>query len=210
MAASVVIADDHVILREGVVSLLDPERFEVVGTAADGREALEVASRRRPNIVLLDVTMPGMDGLAAAREIRKISPESRIILLTQRDDPETVVEAMKLGVAGYVLKCEAAADLVRTMEDAMRGGVNVSSRVLRPVMDTYLKEGRPGGDPLSPREREVLVLIAGGKSTKEAATELGISVKTAESHRSRIMEKLDIHETASLVRYAIRHRYIEA
>ena len=184
----------------------------MVARADNGREAVRLAAEHKPDLALLDVLMPEMDGLQATKEIKRVSPDTRVVLLTVQDDDRTVLEAVRSGVSGYVLKSEAPRDLMRTLEDAMAGGVNISSRVMRPVVENLiLGRGAPAvRDPLTTREKEVLRLIAEGRSTKEVACDLGISVKTAESHRARMMEKLNIHETATLVRYAIRSGLVEA
>jgi len=212
MPVSVLLADDHVILREAIGHLLDPGIYHVVARAENGLEAVKLAAEHQPDLALLDVLMPEMDGLEATREIRRVSPKTRIVLLTVQDDDRTVLEAVKAGISGYVLKSEAPRDLMRTLEDAMAGGVNISSRVMRPVVETFVlgRNHARESDPLTAREKEVLRLIADGKTTKEVASQLNISVKTAESHRARMMEKLDIHETATLVRYAIRTGLVQA
>jgi len=151
-----------------------------------------------------------MDGLNAAREIARTSPKTQTILLTQHDEDQYVSEALEAGVKGYVLKRQAASDLVHAIQQVSRGKVYLSPGVSRAVMDAYRSKSRTGDkDPLTPRERQVLQLIAEGKATKEIAQLLGISAKTAESHRTRLMQKLDIHETASLVRYAIRRGMVQ-
>ena len=176
----------------------------MVARAENGREAVRLAAELQPDLALLDVLMPEMDGVQATREIKRLSPGTRVVLLTVQEDDRTVLEAVKSGASGYVLKSDAPKDLLRTMEDVMAGGVGISSRLMRPVVETFVLGRGIATDPLTPREKEVLCHIADGKTTKEVAVKLGISVKTAESHRARMMEKLDIHETATLVRYAIR------
>lgn len=212
MPVTVLIADDHVILREAIGHLLDPDVYQVIARADNGRDAVRLAQELKPDLALLDVVMPEMDGLQATREIKRVSPATRVVLLTVKEDDRTVLEAVRSGVSGYVLKSEAPRDLLRTLEDALNGGVGISSRVMRPVVDTLVlgRNQHPVEDPLTARETEVLCLIADGKTTKEVANLLGISVKTAESHRARMMEKLDIHETATLVRYAIRRGLVVA
>jgi len=199
-----VLADDHVIVRQGLKALVERERFEVVGEASDGREALRLAQKLQPDIVILDLAMPLLNGLDAAREIHKSCARTKVILLTMYAEDRYVLEALQAHVAGYVLKTRAAGDLVQAIRDVGRGGTYLSSGVTRAVVDAFLTKAETPADPLTPRERQVLQLISEGKTTKEAAAILGISTKTADSHRTRIMKKLDIHDTANLVRHAIR------
>lgn len=204
MAIRVVIADDHQIVRQGFRALLEKEGFDVVGEAEDGNGAVALVKRYNPDLALLDIAMPNLNGIDAAREILRVSPETRTILLTMFSEDHRLLEALRAGVSGYLLKTRAVEDLVRAIKDVVRGGVYLSRGLSREVVDAYLARKPLGKIELSPRERQVLQLVAEGKTTKEVAGLLGVSVKTAESHRGRIMAKLDIHETASLVRYAIR------
>jgi DNA-binding NarL/FixJ family response regulator len=200
----VLLADDHQIVRQGLRSLLEKAGHEVVGEASDGREALKLARTLSPDIAVLDLSMPLLNGLDAAHEIRRIAPEIKTILLTMYTDKAYVLQALRAGARGYVLKTQAAEDLIRAIREISRGEVYLSPGVALSVVDAYLQKTDPDADPLTPRERQTLQLIAEGKSTKEIARVLSISFKTAESHRNRIMKKLDIHEVAGLVRYAIR------
>ena len=210
MAIRVVIADDHQIVRQGFRALLEKEGFDVVGEAEDGNGAVALVKRYNPDLALLDIAMPNLNGIDAAREILRVSPETRTILLTMFSEDHRLLEALRAGVSGYLLKTRAVEDLVRAIGDVVRGGVYLSRGLSREVVDAYLARKPLGKIELSPRERQVLQLVAEGKTTKEVACLLGVSVKTAESHRSRIMSKLDIHETAGLVRYAIREGIIQA
>jgi len=209
MPIQVLLADDHHIVREGLKSLLEKEGFRIVGEAADGREAVRLAAISHPDVAVLDLSMPSMNGLDAAREIIRSEPKTKAILLTVHTEDPYVLEALRAGVTGYVLKSQAPADLVQAIRETARGSIYLSPGVSRIVVDAYRGKTDLPSDPLTPREREVLQLVAEGKSTKQVAGILGVSVKTAESHRSRIMEKLDIHETATLVRYAIRRGLIQ-
>ncbi|HVQ35178.1 MAG TPA: response regulator transcription factor [Candidatus Bathyarchaeia archaeon] len=210
MAIRVVIADDHQIVRQGFRALLEKEGFDVVGEAEDGNGAVALVKRYNPDLALLDIAMPNLNGIDAAREILRVSPETRTILLTMFSEDHRLLEALRAGVSGYLLKTRAVEDLVRAIKDVVRGGVYLSRGLSREVVDAYLARKPLGKIELSPRERQVLQLVAEGKTTKEVAGLLGVSVKTAESHRGRIMAKLDIHETAGLVRYAIREGIIQA
>ncbi len=210
MSTSVVLADDHPVVRQGVKMLLEREKFDVVGEASDGFEAIALAQQLRPDVVVLDLVMPTLNGLGAVDEIRKASPRSKMLLLTMYTDEHYVLEALHAGVNGYVSKAEAPEHLLQAIRELCAGGVYLSPSVSGAVVEAYLSKTDVPRDPLTSRERQVLQLIAEGKTTKEIAVILGVSVKTAESHRSKLMEKLDIHSTAGLVRYAIRRGLVVA
>jgi two-component system, NarL family, response regulator NreC len=210
MPLRILLADDHVIVRQGFRLLLEQAGFNVVGEAADGREAVKLAAESKPDVALIDLAMPMLNGLDTCREISKVSPSTRTILLTMYSEEQYILEALRAGVTGYMLKAKASTDLEQAIREVSRGAVYLSPGISRNVVQAYLHSGEPLTDPLSPREREVLQLVAEGKTTKEIASVLGISVKTVESHRTRIMAKLNIHETAGLVRYAIRQGLIQA
>jgi DNA-binding NarL/FixJ family response regulator len=188
---------------------LEREKFQVVAEASDGQEVIRLAETNHPDIAVLDISMPTLNGIEAARELGRSCPQTKVILLTQHEEEQYIHEALEVGVKGYVLKNQVASDLVHAMQQVSRGGIYLSPGVSRAVMDAYRSKSERPSDPLSGRERQVLQLIAEGKSTKDVASLLGISVKTAESHRSRLMQKLDIHETASLVRYAVRRGLVQ-
>lgn len=209
MLARIVLADDHVLVRQGLKSLLEREGYQVVAEASDGQEALREVDLHDPDIAIFDISMPVFNGLNAAREVSKSFPKTKTILLTQHDEDQYVSEALDAGVKGYVLKSQIANDLLEAIKQVSRGQVYLSPGVSRAVMETYRSKSEQPKDQLTSRERRVLQLIAEGKSTKDVASLLGISVKTAESHRTRLMQKLDIHETASLVRYAIRRGIVQ-
>ncbi len=210
MPPRVLLADDHALVRQGLKALLESQGFQVVGEASDGQATLRSAEKTHPDVAILDISMPVLNGMDAARELKKSSPKTKIILLTQHDEDQYVTEALRAGAKGYVLKSQAAEDLVQAIREVCRGSVYLSPSISRSVVDAYLSKTYVSTDPLSGRERQVLQLVGEGKSTKDIAIQLGISVKTAESHRARLMKKLDIHETASLVRYAIRRGLIQA
>ena len=209
MPIQVLLADDHLIVRQGLKALLEREGIKVVGEAADGHEAVRLAQALRPDVAVLDLAMPLLNGLDAAREIVRASPRTRPILLTMHSEDPYVLEALRAGIKGYVLKTQPSTDLVQAIQEVSRGRIYLSPGVSRGVVEAYLAKTELPPDPLSPREREVLQLVAEGKTTKETARLLGVSIKTAENHRTRIMAKLDIHETAGLVRYAIRQGIIQ-
>jgi DNA-binding NarL/FixJ family response regulator len=208
------LADDHAIVREGVKALLNlADDMEVVGEAADGREAIERAVELEPDVAVMDIAMPGLGGLEATLEIRKRCPRTRILVLSQYDDREYVRRFLKAGVSGYVLKKSAGSDLVGAIRSVFRGGLVLDPDVAREAMREHdgTAEGGGGTDPydaLTDREKQVLKLVAEGKSNKEVADLLGISVKTAMSHREHFMEKLDLHSRTELIRFAIRQGII--
>jgi len=208
MATRVLLADDHLIVRQGVKLLLEREHLEVVGEASDGRAAVQLARERRPDAAVLDFAMPILNGVDAAREISRVAPATRTLLLTMHTEDHYVLDAIRDGVRGFVIKTQAAEDLFQAIREVRRGGIYVSPGISAAVVQALRAAAGPR-QPLTHREREVLQLLVEGKGTKQIAGVLEISVKTAEFHRTRIMKKLDIHETAGLVRYAIRTGLIE-
>jgi len=205
----ILLADDHLIVRQGLRALLEREGFAVAAEVADGREAIRAAQERCPDVAVLDFGMPLLNGLGAAHEILRVCPRAKAVLLTMHTEDHYVLEALQAGVKGYVVKTQAAADLVRAIHEVLRGTTYLSPGISQAVVEAYLAKSAMPPDTLTAREREVLQLVAEGKSTKEIAQLLGITFKTAESHRTRIMKKTNIHETASLVRYAVRRGLIQ-
>ena len=204
MPLRILLADDHQIVRQGLKALLEREQFQVIAEASDGHEAIRQAQALRPDVAVLDVSMPQLNGVDAAREIARAVPGVRTILLTVHTEDAYVVTALRAGIKGYVLKNQASADLLQAIREVSLGKTYLSPGISQAVVDACLTKSELPADPLTVREREVLQLVAEGKSTKEVAQVLGISAKTADSHRTRMMRKLDVHETASLVRHAIR------
>jgi DNA-binding NarL/FixJ family response regulator len=204
MAYRILLADDHAIVRDGLKSVLVREGFEIAAEASDGREAVELTRKLRPDAVVMDVSMPSLNGIDAAREIHGACPQTKTILLTMHKQSQFILEALRAGVKGYVLKAQASGDLVHAIRAALQGGTYLSPGISDSVVQAALTKEKAERDPLTQREREVLQLIAEGKTNKEISTTLAMSVKTVESHRRNLMLKLDIHETASLVRHAIR------
>ena len=204
MADRVLLADDHIIVRDGLKSVLVREGFEIAAEVADGRKAVELTRKLRPDVAVLDIAMPVLNGIDAAREIHSFYPQARIILLTMYKETQFILEALRVGVKGYVLKTQAAADLVTAIRSIMTGETYLSPGISDSVVKAALAKESTALDSLTRRERQVLQLIAEGRTNKEISQQLGMSVKTVESHRRNLMIKLDIHETAGLVRHAIK------
>jgi DNA-binding NarL/FixJ family response regulator len=200
----VLLADDHVLVRDGIKVTLEVNGFTIVGEASEGREAVKMVRELKPDVAVFDVSMPGLNGVDAARIALKELPGLKVVLLTVHTENEYVDEALKAGVSGYVLKKQATADLIRAIHEVSLGNIYLSPGISRAVMEAFRSGQQLASRTLTAREREVLQLIAEGKTTKEIGSVLGISVKTAETHRSRVMDKLEIRDTAGLVRYAIR------
>jgi DNA-binding NarL/FixJ family response regulator len=208
MTLRILLADEQVIFREGVRALLEREGLDVVAEASDGREALRLATTLQPDVAILDLSLPVLNGLDATREILRASPGTRSIVLTVLADRQNVLDTLRAGARGYVVRTQAAADLVLAIHEVSRGSIYLSPSVSGIVVEAYLTLSDTPSDPLTPRERQVLQLVAEGRKTREIAELLGVSVKTAESHRVHIMGKLGIRQTAGLVRYAIRQGLI--
>jgi DNA-binding NarL/FixJ family response regulator len=211
----VLIADDHAILRDGIRALLSPHAdLEVVGEAEDGLQAIEACRRLDPDVLLLDVSMPGLGGVEAAIEIRKENERVKILVLSQYDDREYVARFLKIGVSGYILKKAAGADLANAIRAAWKGGLVLDPEVARDAFGAASRaaEEGEGVDPyesLTDREKQVLKLVAEGKANKEIADDLGISVKTAMTHRQHMMEKLGLHGKTDVVKYAVKRGIVK-
>jgi DNA-binding NarL/FixJ family response regulator len=205
----ILIADDHSLVRASLRSLLtDNPGIEVVAEANDGRQAFELVGQHHPEVVLMDISMPGLNGLEATRQIVKAHPKVRVIVLSMHASEDHVLRALRAGASGYVLKDSPPRELELAVDSVARGETFLSPAISRHVIEVYLNRTADQGgslDHLTPRQREILQLIAEGKSSKQIAQILKASVKTIESHRASLMERLDIHEVAGLVRYAIRH-----
>jgi len=205
----ILIADDHKILRQGIRSLLAPHSdFEVIGETADGPETLKETFKLKPDVVLMDIGMPNLNGFEATRQIKKKLPEVKVLFLTMYQDDEYVLQALQSGASGYVLKDVAVEELVTAIRAVNNEQYYLSPSISRTVIDAYLRKTEKGekepSELLTAREREIVQLIAEGHTNKEIGAKLYISVKTVDAHRSHIMEKLDIHDVAQLVKYAIR------
>ena len=204
MSVHILLAEDHVLVRQGLRALLEQAGMVVIGEASDGSETLCLARVHKPEVAVLDIAMPHLNGLETARRLRESVPQTKIIVLTMHQEESYVLEALQAGAVGYVLKTQAAVDVVQAIHAALQGAIYLSPRVTNAVVQAYLKGATLPPDPLTSREREIVQRIAEGQTTKEIAAHLELSVKTVESHRVNLMRKLDIHETATLVRYAIR------
>jgi two-component system response regulator NreC len=206
----VLLADDHTIVRKGLRSLLDGEaEIEVIGEAEDGREAVEKAQQLLPDVVLMDITMPTLNGLEATRQIKKLFPKMKVLILTMHATEEYVLQILRAGASGYVVKQAAPAELVSAIRAVYRGDSFLSPSISRKVIEEYIRQTEAmveenSYDRLTDREREVLQLIAEGCSSREIAEGLYISEKTVRAHRAHLMDKLDIHSVAELTQYAIR------
>jgi DNA-binding NarL/FixJ family response regulator len=214
-ALRIFIADDHEVVRKGLGALLQAESgWEICGEAADGRTAVEKVHELRPDVIILDIGMPALNGLEATRQIIKDNPRARVLILTLHDADQVVRDVLGAGARGFLLKSDAARDLVVAVDALLRDKTYFTSKVAAMVLEGYLKGGAPeaaislGRHQLTPREREVVQMLAEGKSSKEVAVALGLSVKTAETHRSNIMRKLQLHSVSDLVLYAVRNNIV--
>jgi DNA-binding NarL/FixJ family response regulator len=210
---SILLADDHPLVRRGLRTLLEMQRGWVVcAEAGSGSEAIRKAMKLKPDVALLDISMPYLDGLEAAAEIRRASPKTKVLILSTHFSEDYVRAAVKAGALGYVLKSEGESNLISAITALMNGRryyTNAPIEASRSLPKPSSLSHEAGRNSLSPREQQVLRLLAEGKSNKQLASELGISTRTAENHRARVMVKLDLHSLSELVKYAIRHRIVE-
>jgi DNA-binding NarL/FixJ family response regulator len=208
---NLLVADDHEIVRKGVTCLLEAQPgWRVMAEASNGREAVEQAKRLKPDVAILDIGMPSLNGLEAARQMLKNDPHIKIVMLTMHDSDNLIREVLRVGARGYVSKTDAMRDLV-TAINAVRSGITFfTARVAEIVLEDYLHKNEATNNRLTPRQREIIQLLAEGKSSKEIAVALGLSTKTAETHRANIMKRLNCHSASEIVRYAVRNNIIEA
>ena len=212
MRPRLLLADDHTLLLEGIRLLLEPE-FELVGSVEDGQALLAAAKALKPDVILLDISMPVLNGIDAARRLRKTLPSAKLIFLTMHADPDYVAEAFRVGAMGYLLKRAAASELLTAIRAVVKGRHYVSPLVTRNALQSLISPPNPEGklsDRLTPRQREVLQLVAEGRSRKEIAAILNISVKTVEFHKATLMRELNLGTAADFTRYAIEHGIITA
>ncbi len=207
--ATILLADDHALLTEALARLLEP-RFEIVGTVADGHALVSRAKELQPDIVLIDIAMPVLDGIEAGRQVREALPGCKLIFLTTAQDPELAAEVMRIGASAYVLKTSAGWELVQAIEDALRGRTYVTPS-LRGAAEGQTANGdeHPSRTALTARQREVLELLAGGRSMKQVAAALGVTIRTVAFHKYEVMQKFRLGSTAELVQFAIRHGIIK-
>ncbi|OGO70249.1 MAG: DNA-binding response regulator [Chloroflexi bacterium RBG_19FT_COMBO_56_12] len=210
----ILLADDHTILRNGIRAILEDEPgMVVVGEAEDGRTAVSLACQLKPDIVIMDIAMPLLNGLEATRQIKRSCPGVKVIILSMHDNEEYIVQVLEAGAMGYILKDAAARELINALRMVHRGEAVLSPAITRIVIEDYLRWGgiRPteDADELSPREREILQLIAEGYSSKQISEILVISIKTVQAHRNSLMQKLNLHNRGELVKYAIQKKIIE-
>lgn len=197
------LCEDHEVVRQGIAALLQGEEdFEVLGGAGDGETAVELAATLKPDVVLMDVTLPGISGIEAAARIRRAQPQVNVIMLSMHDDAPTMEQALRAGARGYVIKGRGVVSLCEAIRAVRRGDMYLSPEASESVVQAHAEP--PPTNPLSEREKEILGLIAEGNTGRQIAERLGLSPKTVDNHRTRIMEKLNIHTTAGLVRYALR------
>lgn len=208
----IVIADDHLVVRKGVRVILEMERdLRVVGEARDGPEALALCRELEPDIVLLDISMPGINGIEVARRVQQEQPQTRVILLTMHEEDEYFFEAVAVGVAGYVVKGASADELLFAVRSVQQGGIYLYPSLAKKLVADYLRGKTTAAyEGLTPREREVLALIAEGLPNKQIAERLFVSITTVQTHRAHVMEKLNLHSQAELVKYAIRKGILRA
>jgi two-component system, NarL family, response regulator NreC len=204
----VFLADDHAIVRQGLKAILQQQGFEVVGEAGDGHDAIRICNILQPDIAILDIVMPLLNGIDAARTIRKSCPNTKIVVLTGYAEESYVLASLRAGITGYVLKSNGFSSLLQAIEAVSKNQTYLSQGISGTIVKAFLLNGASPSDVLSIRERQVLQLIAEGKNMKEAGGVLGVSAKTVDTHRRRIMQKLNIFHTAGLVRYAINHGLI--
>jgi DNA-binding NarL/FixJ family response regulator len=211
-AFRILVADDHEVVRKGLISILKQKpEWQVCGEACNGREAVEQAAQLIPDVVVMDISMPGLNGLEATDQIVRANPSTKVLVLTLHDSDDLIRDVLNAGARGFLLKSDSVCELVAAVEALLRDKTYFTSKVADMVLEGYLKGTpfAPSRNALTPREREVVQLLAEGSSTKEVAVALGLAVKTAETHRSNIMRKLHLHSVSDLVLYAVRNNIVQ-
>ena len=208
-ATTVLIADDHAIVKEGLVSLLKGHDFDVVGAVGDGEQLIAAARRLRPDVIITDLSMPGLSGIEVLALLKRERIPSKVVVLTMHNDGERASQALREGASAFLLKESAGEELVTAIEHALQGRTYLTPSVTRAVMEVMVEGRRPGSPALTPRQREVLRRVAQGQRMKEIAAALNLSTRTVESHKYELMNALGVHSTAQLVRYAIEHGLID-
>ncbi len=206
---SILLADDHTMIAEAFRSLLEPQ-YEVVATVADGRSLLEIAPKLKPDVIVLDIGMPLLNGLAAGQQLKQLMPKSKIIYVTMNDDPDLASEALRTGGSAYLLKNSAASELLKSIHEVLRGGTYVTPRIKKGMADAFIRspQPKPTEKKLTPRQIEVLQLLAEGHSMKQVGAILSLTPRTVAFHKYRIMEVLNITSTAELIQYAVRNNML--
>jgi DNA-binding NarL/FixJ family response regulator len=208
-AARVMLADDHTILVEAFRKLLEPH-YQIVGTVADGRALVETAPQLKPDVIVVDIGMPLMNGLEAGLRLKELLPAAKLIFLTMNEDPDLAAEAMRRGASGYLLKSSAASELIRAIQMAMKGKTYLTAQIARKLQKSFAHNPQPKAraKTLTPRQREVIQLLAEGKSMKEVADVLNVTPRTVAFHKYRIMDELNLNTTAELIQFAIKSRIL--
>lgn len=207
---SILLVDDHPVFTDALRLALESAKYQVIGEVRDGYTAITEFTRLRPNVLILDVTLPGLNGFDVCREIRTLDPRAIIILLTSRTDEASVAEGLRCRANAFVSKSEGVRQLLTAIQNALKGEPYVSQCLMGPIIRNYVASSQGTVDPLTLRERQILQLVAEGNSSKEIAERLNLSLKTVETHRTRVMDKLDARNVADMVRYAIRQGIVEA
>lgn len=209
----ILMADDHSIILAGLRKLLE-DTCEVVGTVENGRALLEAAEQLRPDLILLDISMPLLNGLDAARQLKRSIPDTKLLFLTMHASPSYAAESLRAGASGYLLKQSSASELPQAIESVLKGHTYLTPAITKPMLDSVVQSGqtdlKKSLTDLTPRQREVLQLLGEGKGTKEVATLLNVSVKTVEFHKARLMEQLNLHSTPALIKFAIAEGLVSA